>query len=90
MPKFAGCLMAALLTSALAIPANAAEPPKKNAGTAHAAPVVHAAPHVAAPHFARVAAAACRISPDTPVERRISRHVAAAHRISRATSRHRM
>ncbi len=46
MPKFTGCLMAALLTSALAIPANAAEPPRKNAGTAHAAP------HAAAPHFA--------------------------------------
>ena len=53
MPKFSGCLMAALLASALAMPANAgAEPPKKDAGTARAAPVVHAAPHVAAPHFA--------------------------------------
>ncbi len=55
MPKFSGCLMAALLASALAMPTNAgAEPPKKGAvaAPARAAPVVHAAPHVAAPHFA--------------------------------------
>ncbi len=55
MPKFSGCLMAALLASALAMPNNAgAEPPKKGAGAApaRAAPVAHAAPHVAAPHFA--------------------------------------
>jgi hypothetical protein len=48
MPKFSGCLMAALLASALAMPSNAdAAPPNKNAG-ATTAPA-HAAP--AAPHF---------------------------------------
>ncbi len=50
MPKFSGCLMAALLASALAMPtvANAAPPQKPGGG----APAVHAAPHVATPHFA--------------------------------------
>ena len=48
MLKFSGCLMAALLASALAMPTNAdAAPPNKNAGGT-AAPA-HAAP--AAPHF---------------------------------------
>ena len=55
MLKFSGCLMAALLASALAIPTNAgAEPPIKGAVAAPArgAAVVHVAPHAAAPHFA--------------------------------------
>lgn len=55
MPKFSGCLIAALLASVLAMPTNAgAEPPIKGAvaAPARAAPVAHAAPHAAAPHFA--------------------------------------
>ena len=54
MTKFSGCLMAALLASALAMPTNAdaASVKQSNSGApAHAAPAVHAAPHIAAPHF---------------------------------------
>ena len=95
MPKFSGCLMAALLASALMVPTNAgAEPPKKGAvaAPARAAPAVHAAPHVAAPHFAPHAGGGAphftghRIAFGAP---RISPRAAAAPRTSRATSERR-
>ena len=53
MPKFSGCLMAALLASTLAMPTDVgAEPPKKGAVAAPARAVPHATPRAAAPHFA--------------------------------------
>ena len=56
MPKFSGCLMAALLASALAMPTNAdaASVKQNNSGApAHAAPAVHAAPHMRRPFHPR-------------------------------------
>jgi len=54
MQKFFGCLTAALLASALAMPSVAGAADSKKPGGGGGAPAVHAAPHVnsGAPHFA--------------------------------------